>query len=69
MMQEKAAVHGKDQGIHVSGHGCQEDQKLMIGLTVLDSSYPSTVSTECWSSTPKRLKALASRLRICGDHR
>lgn len=26
-------VYGRDKGIHVSGHGCQEDQKLMIGLT------------------------------------
>ncbi|MBC6435069.1 ribonuclease J [Nostoc sp. HG1] len=33
MMQGAKVVYGKDQGIHVSGHGCQEDQKLMIGLT------------------------------------
>ena len=26
-------IYGKDKGIHVSGHGCQEDQKWMIGLT------------------------------------
>ncbi|MEB3331618.1 MAG: MBL fold metallo-hydrolase RNA specificity domain-containing protein, partial [Synechococcaceae cyanobacterium] len=28
-------VHGggKGEGIHVSGHGCQEDQKLMLALT------------------------------------
>lgn len=26
-------VYGRENGIHVSGHGCQEDQKLMIGLT------------------------------------
>ncbi|MBC6452631.1 MAG: ribonuclease J [Hormoscilla sp. SP5CHS1] len=26
-------VYGRDKGIHVSGHGCQEDQKLMLGLT------------------------------------
>ncbi len=26
-------VYGKDKGIHVSGHGCQEDQKWMLGLT------------------------------------
>jgi ribonuclease J len=26
-------VYGRDKGIHVSGHGCQEDQKLMIALT------------------------------------
>ncbi len=26
-------VYGKDKGIHVSGHGSQEDQKLMIALT------------------------------------
>ncbi len=33
MMQGAKVVYGKEQGIHVSGHGCQEDQKLMIGLT------------------------------------
>lgn len=26
-------IYGRDKGIHVSGHGCQEDQKLMIALT------------------------------------
>ncbi|MBC6422570.1 MAG: ribonuclease J [Hormoscilla sp. SP12CHS1] len=26
-------VYGRDKGIHVSGHGCQEDQKFMLGLT------------------------------------
>jgi ribonuclease J len=26
-------VYGKEKGIHVSGHGCQEDQKLMLALT------------------------------------
>ena len=26
-------VYGKEHGIHVSGHGCQEDQKLMLALT------------------------------------
>tara|TARA_Y100001968_G_scaffold329957_1_gene380522 strand:- start:29 stop:1954 length:1926 start_codon:yes stop_codon:yes gene_type:complete len=26
-------IYGKDHGIHVSGHGCQEDQKLMLALT------------------------------------
>ncbi len=26
-------IYGKDKGLHVSGHGCQEDQKLMIALT------------------------------------
>ncbi len=26
-------IYGKDKGIHVSGHGCQEDQKWMLGLT------------------------------------
>ena len=26
-------VYGKSQGIHVSGHGCQEDHKLMLALT------------------------------------
>lgn len=26
-------IYGKDKGIHVSGHGCQEDQKWMLALT------------------------------------
>jgi len=26
-------IYGKEKGIHVSGHGCQEDQKLMLALT------------------------------------
>jgi ribonuclease J len=33
MIKGAKVVYGRDQGIHVSGHGCQEDQKLMIGLT------------------------------------
>ncbi|MBD1940004.1 ribonuclease J [Microcoleus sp. FACHB-68] len=33
MMQGAHVVYGRDKGIHVSGHGCQEDQKLMIALT------------------------------------
>ncbi|MBD1906414.1 ribonuclease J [Funiculus sociatus GB2-A5] len=33
MMQGANVVYGRDKGIHVSGHGCQEDQKLMIALT------------------------------------
>jgi len=33
MMKGAKVIYGKEQGIHVSGHGCQEDQKLMIGLT------------------------------------
>lgn len=33
MMQGAKVVYGKNQGIHVSGHGAQEDQKLMLGLT------------------------------------
>lgn len=33
MMQGAKVIYGKEQGIHVSGHGCQEDQKLMISLT------------------------------------
>jgi len=33
MMLGAKVVYGREQGIHVSGHGCQEDQKLMIGLT------------------------------------
>jgi ribonuclease J len=33
MIQGAIAIYGRDKGIHVSGHACQEDQKLMIALT------------------------------------
>jgi ribonuclease J len=33
MMQGAKVIYGRHQGIHVSGHGAQEDQKLMLGLT------------------------------------
>ena len=33
MQQGANVVYGRHQGIHVSGHGCQEEQKLMIALT------------------------------------
>ncbi|NET89811.1 MAG: ribonuclease J [Kamptonema sp. SIO1D9] len=33
MMQGAKVVYGRHHGIHVSGHGAQEDQKLMLGLT------------------------------------
>ena len=33
MIQGAKVVYGKEAGIHVSGHGCQEDQKLMLALT------------------------------------
>jgi len=33
MMLGARVVYGKGEGIHVSGHGCQEDQKLMLALT------------------------------------
>jgi len=33
MMLGAKVVYGREQGIHVSGHGCQEDQKLMLALT------------------------------------
>ncbi len=33
MMLGAKVVYGKNEGIHVSGHGCQEDQKLMLALT------------------------------------
>jgi ribonuclease J len=32
MMQGAKVVYGREAGIHVSGHGCQEDQKLMLAL-------------------------------------
>ncbi len=33
MMRGANVVYGKEKGIHVSGHGAQEDQKLMLALT------------------------------------
>lgn len=33
MMLGAKVIYGREQGIHVSGHGCQEDQKLMLNLT------------------------------------
>ncbi|HEY9905756.1 MAG TPA: ribonuclease J [Candidatus Sericytochromatia bacterium] len=33
MIQGANVVYGRDKGIHVSGHGSQEDQKLMLALT------------------------------------
>ncbi|MGB3510117.1 MAG: ribonuclease J [Microcoleaceae cyanobacterium] len=33
MMLGANVIYGKHKGIHVSGHGCQEDQKLMLALT------------------------------------
>jgi ribonuclease J len=33
MKQGANVVYGREKGIHVSGHGAQEDQKLMISLT------------------------------------
>ncbi|NJK37510.1 MAG: ribonuclease J [Oscillatoriales cyanobacterium RM2_1_1] len=33
MMMGANVIYGKDKGIHVSGHGCQEDHKLMLALT------------------------------------
>ncbi|MCM0591994.1 MAG: ribonuclease J [Gloeotrichia echinulata IR180] len=33
MVQGAKVVYGREKGIHVSGHGCQEDQKLMLALT------------------------------------
>ncbi|NES95984.1 MAG: RNase J family beta-CASP ribonuclease, partial [Desertifilum sp. SIO1I2] len=32
MIQGANVIYGRDKGIRVSGHGCQEDQKLMIAL-------------------------------------
>lgn len=33
MMLGAKVVYGREKGIHVSGHGAQEDQKLMLALT------------------------------------
>jgi ribonuclease J len=33
MMQGAKVIYGREKGIHVSGHGAQEDQKLMLALT------------------------------------
>ncbi|MEB3886197.1 ribonuclease J [Lyngbya sp. CCY1209] len=33
MIQGANVIYGRHHGIHVSGHGCQEDQKLMLALT------------------------------------
>ncbi len=33
MMLGANVIYGRDKGIHVSGHGAQEDQKLMLSLT------------------------------------
>lgn len=33
MIKGAKVIYGREQGIHVSGHACQEDQKLMLGLT------------------------------------
>ncbi len=33
MMQGASVIYGRHQGIHVSGHGAQEDHKLMLALT------------------------------------
>jgi len=33
MMLGAKVIYGRDRGIHVSGHGAQEDQKLMLALT------------------------------------
>jgi ribonuclease J len=33
MMQGARVCYGRQQGLHVSGHGCQEEQKLMLALT------------------------------------
>lgn len=33
MIKGAKVIYGRDQGIHVSGHGCQEDQKLMLAIT------------------------------------
>jgi ribonuclease J len=34
-------IYGKDKGLHVSGHGSQEDQKLMLALTKPKFFFPA----------------------------
>ncbi|MCA1904253.1 MAG: ribonuclease J [Cyanobacteria bacterium M5B4] len=34
-------IYGKEKGIHVSGHGCQEDHKLMLGLVRPKFFFPA----------------------------
>jgi ribonuclease J len=42
LMELGATVHyGKDKGLHVSGHGAQEDQKLMLALTRPKFFFPA----------------------------
>jgi ribonuclease J len=42
LMALGATVHyGKDKGLHVSGHGSQEDQKLMLALTKPKFFFPA----------------------------
>jgi ribonuclease J len=33
MMQGATVCYGRQQGLHVSGHGCQEEHKLMLAMT------------------------------------
>ncbi|MGB3614981.1 MAG: ribonuclease J [Elainellaceae cyanobacterium] len=33
MMQGAKVIYGRHEGLHVSGHGAQEDQKLMLAMT------------------------------------
>ena len=42
----------KERGLHVSGHACQEELKIVHGLVKPSSSSPSTASSGICSSTP-----------------
>ena len=49
--QGAEVIYDRSAAIHVSGHACQEDLKLMLGLCKPKYSFPYTASTACSCST------------------